>query len=131
LDGLQRDAGRKYPSFDNIGGVMKRTWKLMLVTAFAAAGLLSIFFNRTEAVAAGKPVSPRSLYVQNCARCHGADGKAQTTLGRKLEADDISGGLNTAKTTRVVTNGRGSMPSFKRKLPAAKIRQIAGYVRTL
>lgn len=75
--------------------------------------------------------SPRSLYVQNCARCHGSDGKSQTALGRKLDADNISGGTSTSKTVRLVTNGKGKMPSFKRKLTAAQINQIADYVKSL
>ena len=77
------------------------------------------------------PASPRSLYMQNCAGCHGANGKAETKLGRKYEADDISGGVSTGKTIRIVTNGKGHMPSFKRKFTAAQISQIASYVSGL
>ena len=81
--------------------------------------------------AVAKAGSPRSLYVQNCARCHGANGKAETALGKKLGADNISGGLDSAKIIRTVTNGRGDMPSFKKKLSKAQIKSIAGYVRSL
>lgn len=75
--------------------------------------------------------SPRTLYTQNCARCHGADGKANTRLGRKYKADDISGGVGVNKTVRIVTSGKGHMPSFKRRLTADQISQIANYVRSL
>ena len=72
--------------------------------------------------------SPRTLYVQNCARCHGSDGKANTALGRKYKADDISGGVGVNKTIRIVTNGKGHMPSFKKRLSSTQISQIANYV---
>jgi len=55
------------------------------------------------------------LYLQNCARCHGADGKAQTALGKRLQADDLTASsASTARIIRTITNGRGDMPSFKR-----------------
>jgi len=31
----------------------------------------------------------------------------------------------------VITAGKGDMPGFSKKLTAAQIRQIAGYIRTL
>src|ERR1043166_3932000 len=109
--------------------------KLLKVTAVAAVSIVAggaFLFARTPAgSASAEPVSPRSLYSQNCARCHGANGKAQTRLGRKLEADDISGGMSTEKIIRTVTNGKGEMPSFRKKLTAAQIRQIADYVHSL
>jgi len=76
-------------------------------------------------------VSSRSLYNIHCASCHGRDGRSNTTKGRETDADDITGGISTAKTVRVVTNGRGDMPGFKRKLSAAQISSIARYVATL
>lgn len=79
--------------------------------------------------------SPRSLYVQNCARCHGADGRAETRLGKKLEAADLTSedvqGMSAAKITRAITNGRPDMPAFRKKLTRQQIAQIAGYVRSL
>ncbi len=35
--------------------------------------------------------SPRTLFINNCARCHGADGKAQTEQGKANDTPDISG----------------------------------------
>jgi len=79
--------------------------------------------------------SPRSLYIQNCARCHGADGRAQTRLGKKLEADDLTTedvkNMSTAKLERIITNGRLDMPAFRKKLTRRQISQVASYVRSL
>jgi mono/diheme cytochrome c family protein len=32
----------------------------------------------------------KALYTKECAKCHGADGKGQTTMGKKLKAKDYS-----------------------------------------
>ena len=77
-------------------------------------------------------MSPRTLYVQNCARCHGSNGKAQTALGKRLEADDLTASTaSIAKITRQITNGKGKMPSFRRKLTSEQIASLAGYVKSL
>lgn len=103
-----------------------------IFSAIVGAVLLSPVTGASSVVTEENGVSsPRTLYVQNCARCHGADGKANTALGRKYKADDISGGVGAGKTTRIVTNGKGRMPSFKRRLTAAQIAQIASFVSSL
>ncbi len=118
---------------------MKNIIKFGIVSAFLVAGAFFLFSNSAQAslfpvmsTSAGETVSPRSLYVQNCARCHGSDGKAQTALGKKLEADNISGGgVGTAKAVRLITNGKGKMPSFKKKLSTGQIASIAEYIKSL
>lgn len=112
---------------------MKRTIKLSFVAAFAVGrALLWLVHSEPQRSFASEVASPRSLYLANCARCHGADGKAQTALGRKLEADNLTASTaSTAKIIRAVTNGRGDMPSFKKRLTAKQIASIAGYVRSL
>jgi mono/diheme cytochrome c family protein len=116
--------------------------KLGIVFVFLLAGVFVFSTRQTQATSG--PVSeakydglasPRTLYMQNCARCHGANGKAQTAQGRRLEADDLTSGDvkgdSTAKITRAITNGRGKMPGFKRKLTTAQISSLVGYVRSL
>ncbi len=113
---------------------MKTFIKLGIVSGFVAAGVFFVFSNsaKVNAAAAGEfASSPRSLYMSNCASCHGSNGKAETAKGRQLDADDISGGTSTSKTVRLVTNGKGDMPSFKKRLTAAQIKSIANYVKTL
>ena len=117
---------------------MKQTAKIMAVAAALFVGSLAIFSSPTiagsayagEADMSGGEMSPRSLYVQNCARCHGTNGKAETPLGRRLEADALNG-VSASKAARIIASGKGKMPSFRRKLTPAQISQIAGYVSTL
>jgi mono/diheme cytochrome c family protein len=121
---------------------MKIFFKIVFVLAFVLTSTVFLYSNyahtATPSAAAGETgtlVSPRSLYVSNCARCHGSDGRAQTRLGRKLEADDLTTshvkGMDRARVIRMITNGKGDMPSFKRKLTAAQISSIAEYIRSL
>lgn len=113
---------------------MKNRIKFTAITLFISIGIITILStsgNSTANAQSSNRISPRSLYTQNCAKCHGADGKARTTLGKKLGADDISGGVSTSKVIRTATNGRGDMPSFKKRLTKAQISAIAGYVHSL
>ena len=112
---------------------MKQSIKLATIAGFViAAGGAALVHSTPAAQASSDAVSPRTLYVQNCARCHGSDGRAQTALGKKLDAADLTtSGRSTAKIIRTITNGRDDMPSFRKKLSKAQIDSIAGYVRSL
>jgi cytochrome c6 len=115
---------------------MQKLVKLGAVMVFLLLGIFIFSTSKTQATTTSAvfegEASPRSLYVQNCARCHGSNGKAQTPLGQKLEADDLTTSTaSTSKITRVVTNGRGKMPAFKKKLTKAQIASIAGYAKSL
>jgi mono/diheme cytochrome c family protein len=76
-----------------------------------------------------------SVYRANCARCHGADGHANTPAGRETDADDLTTSkvknLSTARMTQIIKNGKGDMPAFGRKLSAAQIAGVIRYVKTL
>jgi mono/diheme cytochrome c family protein len=118
---------------------MRNILKSVVLAAFVVAGIFIFAARGTQATSAfvseakfAGLASPRTLYVQNCARCHGSNGKAQTALGKKLEADDLTASTaGTSKIIRIITNGKGKMPSFRKKLTAAQITSLAGYVRSL
>ena len=80
--------------------------------------------------------SGRGVYTANCARCHGADGTSHTTMGEMTQARDLTDAAwqsrrCTARMIASVTNGRGEMPAFKRKLSRQEIAAAVAYVRTL
>lgn len=105
--------------------------RILIIGSFSIA-IGALAFPKTNFVVSAEGLAgSRALYNANCASCHGRDGHSNTPKGRELDADNIAGGLSTAKTIRVVTNGRGDMPSFRKKLTAAQIASIASYVRTL
>ena len=73
-----------------------------------------------------------AIYASTCARCHGADGRAQTPKGKQTGATDFTSAKwqpNEARGIRTITNGRGKMPSFKSTLSAEEIRAAWNYVR--
>jgi len=54
--------------------------KMCLVTA---AALISMTLNASAADGA-------AIYAKECAKCHGADGKGDTAVGKKLKCKDLS-----------------------------------------
>ena len=78
----------------------------------------------------------RAVYTDRCARCHGSDGQGRTRLGETVEPPDLSDpafqrGRSNARMIASVTNGRGQMPTFKKKLSRQDIAASIAYVRTL
>jgi len=78
----------------------------------------------------------KAVYTGRCVRCHGADGRGQTTMGQMTEAPDLTDAKWRATRSRArmvesVTNGRGNMPAFSKKLTKDEIAAVVAYVRTL
>lgn len=116
---------------------MKNFIKLVCVVALLVVPVFSLTYRRETHSETNYSLSdaPRTLYLNNCARCHGADGRSDTELGRLNDAPDISGGkarrMGNAKLTRLITQGKGSMPGFGKKLTKAQITSIVSFVRGL
>ena len=103
-----------------------------LLVVFANKKPLTANFERTEMTVVAE--SPKQLYVSNCARCHGADGKGNTQLGQDLGTPDLTITARRMSLTRVknvIKNGDGEMPAYNKKLTTAQIAQVAAYVRKL
>ena len=86
----------------------------------------------------GRPQAARGreVYMSNCARCHGADGMSHTSMGQMTEAPDLTDAAwqsrrSAARMIASVTNGRGEMPAFRRKLSRQEIAAAVAYVRAL
>ena len=73
--------------------------------------------------------APAAIYTANCAKCHGADGRAKTGKGKRAGATDFTSDWNRdeARGIRIITKGKGEMPSFKGKLTANEIREVFRY----
>jgi mono/diheme cytochrome c family protein len=82
--------------------------------------------------------STEDLYRTNCARCHGADGRGDTPLGHTYNSPDFtdeewwrkhSDITGTKSLASIITNGKGGMPAFGKKLKSAEIKGLVNYVR--
>ena len=76
-----------------------------------------------------------SLYKAKCQVCHGADGKGDTTMGKKLAARDFHSPevakLSDAELFKITKEGKDKMPSYDKKLTDDQIKALIKYVRTL
>ena len=80
-------------------------------------------------------------WENHCAKCHGADGKAQTKLGAKLKLKDYTdpaslakfsdGDLTIATADGVKENGKEKMKGYKDKLSPEEIGALVQYIRGL
>jgi mono/diheme cytochrome c family protein len=82
------------------------------------------------------PVDPAALYAQNCARCHGKDGKPSAELRQAMPVRDFTDPEFRDKVTneqieQVIMAGRNLMPPFGGTLSMAKIQAVTGHIRRL
>jgi len=85
--------------------------------------------------------NPKALWDANCAQCHGADGSANTKMGKQLNAKDLTSAqvqasFTDADATKAIKdgvkqNGKTTMKAFAAKLSDDDIKTLAAYVRTL
>jgi mono/diheme cytochrome c family protein len=114
---------------------MQKILKLSLLFIFLVLGFF-VFSSPASAVllpvetAATENVPARKLYLNNCARCHGADGKSQTELGRLNDTPDLTQKkVSSKRANSVIVHGAENMPAFGKKLTKAEIAKLVSYVR--
>ena len=82
---------------------------------------------------AEKSADGATVYEENCAACHGDEGKGGPELGAPNLADAIwlfGGDMETVVAT--ITHSRGGvMPAWADRLTEAEIKQVSHYVHTL
>jgi cbb3-type cytochrome c oxidase subunit III len=73
-------------------------------------------------------------FEDNCAKCHGKDGRAKTFHGKVVGARNLTDPKWQEKTTdeqivSAIKKGPGVMPSFEKKFSQAQIESLVAYVR--
>lgn len=93
----------------------------------------------TSLVSQGAPASEN--WENLCAKCHGADGKGQTKIGKKLKVKDYTDATvqaelkddemikATAEGVVDPSSGKEKMKAFKDELSADEIKELVAYVR--
>jgi mono/diheme cytochrome c family protein len=76
------------------------------------------------------------VFMKSCASCHGKDGKAQTSVARKLGVKDLSQSkLTDAQIEQQIREGKpasqstAKMPAFKDRLTAEEIKSLVAVVK--
>ena len=101
-------------------------------------GLLTAVAVAAVAVTGSTPLAAQdgpTLYKTKCAMCHGADGKGETPMGKKLNIRDLGSPevqkQTDAELTTIISKGKGKMPTFEGKLTAEQIGQVLAHIREL
>ena len=120
---------------------MKALLKLILLVigVLSAVNLLTLDQAARAHISAGSAsagaATSEALFKQKCAKCHGADGSGDTSMGRIFGAPDFTDSgwwakhSNTAEHIQVITKGKKNMPAFGKKLTKAQIAGLATYVQ--
>ena len=102
-----------------------------LVAAIVAIGLITMGspdFLRAQSDA-------EKIYKTHCALCHAPDGSGSTPTGRALKAQDLRSDVaqkkSDAELTALITNGKGKMPAFGKKLKPDDIAKLVAFIRAL
>ena len=77
----------------------------------------------------------KKLFSQKCVSCHGSDGAGKTVFGQIAGATDLADPVwqdrvDDNQIVNSITNGRGQMPSFEKKLSKEQIAALLTYVRS-
>jgi mono/diheme cytochrome c family protein len=107
---------------------------MKIILSLAASVLLA---SSTSLLAA----DAKANWDANCVQCHGKDGKADTKMGKTLNAKDLTDAkvqaeFSDAKAAEsikngVKDNGKTTMKAFGGKLTDDEIKALVAYVRTL
>ena len=117
---------------------MGKSWLLGIAMAGCVSGLLygGVVQGQPDSkVLRGDPARGKTLFVRNCAGCHGAAGGGD---GYRLLGPDPAN-LTSPSTSRksdaellkTIHNGKPNMPAWKGNLSESQSRDVLAYVRTL
>lgn len=101
--------------------------------------LLGVALGLTAGVALAAPAAEN--WENNCASCHGADGKAQTKVGKRLKIKDYTDAKVQAELKDeemlkaildgVTIEGKEKMKGFKGELSEQECKDLVAYIRQL
>jgi cytochrome c6 len=90
--------------------------------------------------AIGFAADAKENWTGMCAKCHGADGTGQTTMGKKFKLKDytdakVQAGLKDEEMLKAITDGvqkdgKNLMSGFKDKVSADEAKALVGVVRS-
>lgn len=90
----------------------------------------------TKANTAQTELDASVLFEKHCNTCHGKDGRARTFKAKFNHARNLTDAKWQAEVSderifNSITNGKGKMPAWGKKLSEAQINALVAYVRKL
>lgn len=111
--------------------MIKRTLSNILALVFRLVVVFGVVFS-PKAVLGDDGAA---TFKSKCSPCHGVDGSGNTPAGKTVKAQDLRvpeiQSKADAELAKVITDGKGKMPSFKSSLSADQIKGLVAYIRTL
>lgn len=119
---------------------MKRVTRCSAFAAFAIVLLFCFNAARSNTPTGQNKNVPQSspdvsvLFANNCAKCHGKDGRAKTFRGKLLNARDFTNAewqasVSDERLFNSIMNGKGKMPSWGKKFSEGEINALVAYIR--
>src|SRR6266852_4116656 len=108
---------------------------------FASIFLVMLFVGLTLFVSSIARANPRpdsaassAMFRAKCVMCHGQDGGG-SEVGKSMNVPDLRAPvvqtLPDAELAKVISNGKGGMPSFKNSLSEEQIHALVAHIRSL
>jgi cbb3-type cytochrome c oxidase subunit III len=90
----------------------------------------------SEKNASQKDADAAVIFEKKCATCHGKDGEAKTMKAKFNHARNLTDAqwqseVSDERLLNSISNGKGKMPAWGKKLSEAQINSLVVYVRTL
>ena len=90
--------------------------------------------SRNVSASSANAFEASSVFNSKCASCHGKDGRARSLHGKHEHARDLTSAewqdsVSDERIYNSISNGKGKMPAFKKKLSDSQIDELVNYVR--
>ncbi|HEV3037391.1 MAG TPA: cytochrome c [Candidatus Angelobacter sp.] len=100
-----------------------------------SAGVILMAFTLAVSASAFAQDDAAALYKSKCQVCHGADGKGDTTAGKKIGVKDFHSPevakMSDAELFEVTKKGKEKMPAYDKKLTDDQIKALVKFLRSL
>jgi len=109
---------------------MTRMHSGLLRVVVAATVMLALVSVSRSAFAAAA-----DTYKSKCAMCHGADGKGNTPVGKKMGVHDFSSPevqkMSDDELGLIIAKGKNKMPGYEKSMKDADVKEMVTYIRQL
>ena len=96
--------------------------------------MIGVAKSRNVSASSASAFEASSVFNSKCASCHGKDGRARSLHGKHEHARDLTSAewqdsVSDERIYNSISNGKGKMPAFKKKLSDSQIDELVNYVR--